>query len=369
MEIRAVGVSTAEDIPAKRWLGAAPGSSDREGVILYPFRHKSRGQTQLYVGRVGGTFGKRVTDCGAHQPIDPLAPQSYDPVNIQPLYRLMTLQKPDIYGRYVNVTLTSAKTTIICSGLVDSGNEWRTVISPKIAEQLGYKEHQLGATPTVAVGTAKTGTALRVLGELPCLVEMQFKDVEGAPVVCFRPMVLAGLAVDLNISGTLLSQYKMDQLHSQGVLHYEGLDIPMHPAPEPSKHEAHTSRLYALESKLFPAHSIDGIKVGAKHQLSFLTHTNKYTSGSHQVDAKWGVSATDQVVFQKNGEPYGFTFVGRGFDVTAGVSLDKTLQQGLEKVAEQVVDACPTGALAHNEKFKPDQGRHLGADRTPTKET
>ena len=67
-------------------------------------------------------------------------------------------------------------------------------------------------------------------------------------------------------------------------------------------------------------------------------------------------------VTQKEGEPYGFTFVGRGFDLTAGVSLDKSLQQGLEKVADKVVDACPTGALAQNEKYRPRQGRHVGAD-------
>ncbi len=57
-------------------------------------------------------------------------------------------------------------------------------------------------------------------------------------------------------------------------------------------------------------------------------------------------------VTKKEGEHFGFTFVGRGFDLKAGVSLDKPLNQGLEKVAEKVVDACPTGALARNEKLQ-----------------
>jgi ferredoxin len=75
-------------------------------------------------------------------------------------------------------------------------------------------------------------------------------------------------------------------------------------------------------------------------------------------------------VTQKEGEPYGFTFVGRGFDLTAGVSLDKTLPEALEKVADQVVEVCPTGALAHNEKYQPPQGLHVGAepDSVPTDE-
>jgi ferredoxin len=55
-------------------------------------------------------------------------------------------------------------------------------------------------------------------------------------------------------------------------------------------------------------------------------------------------------VTKKEGEQFGFTFIGRGFDVKPGVSLNKTLAEGLEKVAEKVVEACPTGALSHNEK-------------------
>ncbi|HJM63885.1 MAG TPA: 2Fe-2S iron-sulfur cluster-binding protein [Roseibacillus sp.] len=70
-------------------------------------------------------------------------------------------------------------------------------------------------------------------------------------------------------------------------------------------------------------------------------------------------------VTQKEGESYGFTFVGRGFDVTAGVALDKTLPEGLEKVADQVVEACPTGALSSNEKYQPPQGRPVGAGPEP----
>ncbi|MFV1994653.1 MAG: hypothetical protein ACC661_04390, partial [Verrucomicrobiales bacterium] len=48
-----------------------------------------------------------------------------------------------------------------------------------------------------------------------------------------------------------------------------------------------------------------------------------------------------------------FTFVGRGFDLKTAVPLDKTLRDGLVDVAEKVVDACPTGALACNEKYRP----------------
>jgi ferredoxin len=51
-------------------------------------------------------------------------------------------------------------------------------------------------------------------------------------------------------------------------------------------------------------------------------------------------------ISEKERERFGFTFVGRGFDVRPGIALNKTLKQGLEKVADEVVAACPTGALA-----------------------
>jgi len=47
-----------------------------------------------------------------------------------------------------------------------------------------------------------------------------------------------------------------------------------------------------------------------------------------------------------HGEKFGFAFVGRGFDVKPGVALDQELEAGFGKVADRVIEACPTGALA-----------------------
>lgn len=44
-------------------------------------------------------------------------------------------------------------------------------------------------------------------------------------------------------------------------------------------------------------------------------------------------------------EDYGFTFIGRGFDVEIGVPFNKSVKTGLEKVAVEAAEACPTGAL------------------------
>jgi len=45
-------------------------------------------------------------------------------------------------------------------------------------------------------------------------------------------------------------------------------------------------------------------------------------------------------------EDYGFTFIGRGFDIEIGVPFNKSVKRGLEKVAVEAAEACPTGALS-----------------------
>jgi ferredoxin len=49
-------------------------------------------------------------------------------------------------------------------------------------------------------------------------------------------------------------------------------------------------------------------------------------------------------------EPLGLTFIGRGFDVKIGAALNRTIEDGLQKVAAEVVHHCPTGALSFGEK-------------------
>jgi hypothetical protein len=48
----------------------------------------------------------------------------------------------------------------------------------------------------------------------------------------------------------------------------------------------------------------------------------------------------------KHKEDFGFTFIGRGFDVVVGVPFHKSTAEGLKRVALEVADACPTGAIS-----------------------
>jgi len=44
-------------------------------------------------------------------------------------------------------------------------------------------------------------------------------------------------------------------------------------------------------------------------------------------------------------EPLGLTFVGRGFEVRVAAPLDETFERGLQRVAAECAEACPTGAI------------------------
>ncbi len=52
---------------------------------------------------------------------------------------------------------------------------------------------------------------------------------------------------------------------------------------------------------------------------------------------------------EKYTEKFGFTYIGRGFDVEIGVPFNEELEQGLTATAEKVAKGCPTGAISLKE--------------------
>ena len=51
-------------------------------------------------------------------------------------------------------------------------------------------------------------------------------------------------------------------------------------------------------------------------------------------------------ITQQYQETFGFSFIGRGFDVKIGVPFNESVEKALEKTAELVAEKCPTGALS-----------------------
>jgi ferredoxin len=61
-------------------------------------------------------------------------------------------------------------------------------------------------------------------------------------------------------------------------------------------------------------------------------------------------------------EPLGLTFIGRGFDVRVAAPFAHSVQEGLQKVAAECVEHCPTGALV----FREQAVGHSAKERIPT---
>jgi ferredoxin len=55
-------------------------------------------------------------------------------------------------------------------------------------------------------------------------------------------------------------------------------------------------------------------------------------------------------ITEKYKEKYGFTFIGRGFEVVVGIPFGESTREGLKTAALEVADACPTGALSRKLK-------------------
>jgi hypothetical protein len=144
---------------------------------------------------------------------------------------------------------------VICKAMVDSGNLWKNMLSLNFLHQLWLTRDDLLEVPGIQeVGTAKSGTGLKVLGELKNPIHLRF----GGCATRFkcRPVVLEGLSMPFNLSGPFLAQFGIDQLHSEGALLVQVKRIPMVASLNPSADVEQTvSNLYVIEKVTVPAFS------------------------------------------------------------------------------------------------------------------
>jgi hypothetical protein len=144
---------------------------------------------------------------------------------------------------------------VICKAMVDSGNLWKNMLSLNFLHQLWLTRDDLLEVPGIQeVGTDKSGTGLKVLGELKNPIHLRF----GGCATRFkcRPVVLEGLSMPFNLSGPFLAQFGIDQLHSEGALLVQVKRIPMVASLNPSADVEQTvSNLYVIEKVTVPAFS------------------------------------------------------------------------------------------------------------------
>ena len=159
----------------------------------------------------------------------------------------------DNYCRYLPITIQGRP----CGALIDSGNLWRSVISDRFAKQLGIKKDDLQPLSGIErLGTAKQGSHLKVMGETKAILRLRLQKT--GQTFPFRPVVVQGLAMAVNISGPWLKANGWDHLHSQDCLSIGGTKIPL------AKKEVAlpiNGNVYALGRVAIKAHSISTVQV------------------------------------------------------------------------------------------------------------
>ena len=123
---------------------------------------------------------------------------------------------------YVEVKVGSRK----AKALVDSRNSYGSCISQQFFEELGFRPCDLDPLPSkVTVATARKGTTLEVSGQLNKPVHFYLGDYPKP--FTFKPYVIPGLGMPMNLSKGFLTDNKIDELHSSNVLQYQGSHIAM----------------------------------------------------------------------------------------------------------------------------------------------
>jgi hypothetical protein len=167
------------------------------------------------------------------------------------------VSSPDRYCRYVPVTFDA----VSCTALVDSGNVWRNAISDTFLTRLGLDLDDLRPLPQTKVRTAKDGADMIVLGETKKPLQMRLGNLQSK--FSFRPVVLQGLGMNINISGPFLKEHSIDQLHSRDALRVQGHIVPLafSAAPPSVGAEAPFSNAYVATSITLPPRSISYVTV------------------------------------------------------------------------------------------------------------
>ena len=103
------------------------------------------------------------------------------------------INQPKNFCKYLAVDINGIST----SALLDGGNDYRSCISDKLAASLDLSDDDLEPVEEDEVGTASCDANMLVLGQTKRCLRM---NVQGTTFK-FRPVVVQGLSMDVNISG------------------------------------------------------------------------------------------------------------------------------------------------------------------------
>ncbi len=138
-----------------------------------------------------------------------------------------------------------------CSGLIDSGNVWRSVISLKFYLSLGLLVRDLRPVGIDEIHTAKEGADLKVMGEPRRTLHLRLQET--ATRYVFRPVVVKGLSMDVNLSGPWLKANRWDHIYSRDCLRIQGKDVPLR---QPGEEVQVVSDLYLRNAVVAKANAL-----------------------------------------------------------------------------------------------------------------
>ena len=158
------------------------------------------------------------------------------------------------YCRFLPVSLNG----VHMAALVDSGNVWHSVISKDCYLRLGLSLRDLRKVDTGTVSTAKKGAFLNVLGEPVKSIKLSIG--EGTTHYSFRPVVVDGLTMDVNLSGPWMKAHGWDQLHTKDCLAVQGRKYMLR---KKDYFQSVVAPLYFAEDTPVPANSFTVVRLRA----------------------------------------------------------------------------------------------------------
>ena len=139
-------------------------------------------------------------------------------------------EQPDTFPRFARGRVNSTRVDLF----VDSGNTLGSAISPELFHRLGFTEGaDLTPSKVKAVRTADKKHRMAVLGRAPRITIR----LDGCrKKMSFTPLVLPGLAHDVNLSGPFLRSQGVKYDFGTGRMQMHGQTVQLHVQPEQGRH-------------------------------------------------------------------------------------------------------------------------------------
>jgi hypothetical protein len=200
-------------------------------------RVNALGESESCDGQLYG--GGKLTGLATTSPVDqPKTPSGQAKRSPDPLCPLNTTDVPfflahvssideeiegsDSFCKYLPIRINN----YTCSALVDSGHIWRNAISKDFAfNHMKLTEADIRPLFIKTIGTAKDGAFMRVLGEVTRPLPLQLGGI--STCLKTRPVVVKGLLMPFNMAGPFLKKHKIDEIHSEDCIRFQGHDVKL----------------------------------------------------------------------------------------------------------------------------------------------